>query len=93
MSEHHGESADDRDGHGDQRNERRAEFAEEQEHDDADEHESLAQRAHDLLDRRVDEDRGVEEDRVGEIVRKALGELVHRLRDRLRHLDRIGPGD
>ena len=47
-------------------------------------------RAHDLIDRRVDEDRGVEENRVGEIVREALGELVHRLLDRLRHLDRIG---
>ena len=40
--QHDGEGADDRNGHGDQRDKRGAQFAEEQEHDDADQHEGFA---------------------------------------------------
>ena len=71
-------------------NEGRAKLAEEEEHHDADQNEGLAQRAHDLLDRRFDEDGGVEKHRIGEVVREALGQRVHGFLYGFRHLDRVG---
>ena len=48
--QHHGEGADQRYRHGDQRNERGPDVAEEQVDDDDDEYERLEQRVHHLLD-------------------------------------------
>ena len=68
--QHHGERADQRYRHGDQRDQGGAEVAEEQEDDDDDEDERLEQRVHDLLDAFLDEGRGV----VGDLVVDALRE-------------------
>ena len=72
----HGEGADQRDRHGDDRDQRGAQLAEEQEDHERDQDERLEQRVDDLLHGRRHEHRGVVEDVVGEIVREALAQLA-----------------
>ena len=89
--QHHGERADDRHRHGNQRDQRRPQLAEEQEHHQSHEDDCLDQRANDLFDRRGDEDRGVEEHGVGEIIGEARRQGIHGFANAAGHIDGIGP--
>jgi hypothetical protein len=86
----HREGSDDRHRHGDHRDDRRPELAEEDEDDEGDEREGFDERVRHRLDRGLHENRGVVDDQVFEIVGKALGELLHAGGDRLRDIDRVG---
>ena len=68
--QHRRESTDERDRHGDQRNEGGPDAAEEEIHDDDDEREGLEQGLDDLVDALLDEDRRV----VGDLVFDTLWE-------------------
>ena len=52
-------------------------LAEKQEHHDADEDDGDGERAHHFDDGRGDEDRGIEEHRIGEIGREARRQRIH----------------
>ena len=90
--QHDREGADDRHRHRDQRDQRRAQLAEEQEDDDRHQHEGVTSVLDDLLDGRGHEHRGVVEDLVVEVLGEALLQLVHDLADLLGDLDGVGAG-
>ncbi len=90
--QHDREGADDRHRHGDQRDQGRAQPAEEQEHDDRHQYESDDEGADDLAERRGDEDRGVPEEGVADILRKALLQPVQGLPHLPGDIDRVGAG-
>ena len=69
------EGADQADGHGERRDQRRAQAAEKQEHHDDDEHEGLDQGLLHLVDRLGDEGRRIIGDLPGEVVGEALRQL------------------
>ena len=68
------EGPDQAHGHGERRDQRRAQAAEEQEHHDDDEHEGLDQGLADLVDRLGDEGRGIVGDLPGEPLGEGLGQ-------------------
>ena len=72
------EGADQADGHGQRRDERRAEAAEKQEHHDHDEHERLDQGLLDLVHGLGDEGRRIVGDLPGQALREGLGERARR---------------
>ncbi len=86
---HHRERADQRDRHGDQRDDRRAPGLQEQHHHDHHQEDGLQQRDGDGLERGAHEDRGV----VGDPILNAVGELslksVHCRAHRARHIQRV----
>ena len=92
MPQHHRERADDRHGHGDQRNERRPPRLQERQHDDRHENDGVAQGLEDFVDRFVDERRRVVDDGVVQVGRKVALQLVHPLADRLGGVERVGAG-
>ena len=86
----HGECADDGYRHGNQGNQSRSQLAEKQKDDDADENDRDDERAHHFDDRRGNEDRRVEEHRVGQIGGEARRQRVHGIANLFRHLDCVG---
>ena len=87
-----GAGADQRDGHGDHGDERRAPGAEEEEDDDRDQQRGLEERIAHLADGRADEPRGVEGDRVGDVGRELPRQFVHTFDDAVGGLERVGTG-
>ena len=88
--QHQRERADDRDWHGDQRNDRRAPGLQEQDHHQHDQHQGFEQRLDHGLDRIAYEDRRVVHDLVRHAFGEILAELGHGLANRIRELERIG---
>ena len=82
-AEHHGERADERHRHGDQRNDRGPPRLQEHHHDDDDQQDGFEQRFDDGADRLAHVDRRVVDDAVVDAVGKRLLERLHR---------RVGPG-
>ena len=89
---HGGEGADDRHRHRGRRHQHGAPVL--QEHQDDDEHQDggFEQRLVDLVDRGLDEHRGVEGDRIGQAGREVLLERRHALRHLVGDVERVGAG-
>ena len=86
---HPGKRADDRDRHGGGRHQHGAPVLQEDQDHDQHQHRGFDQRAVHLIDRRVDEFRGVERDLVRDALRKRLGEGRHLGVDQLLDLQRV----
>ncbi len=89
---HHGEGADDRDRHGGRRHQHGAPILQEDQDDDQHQHRRLDQRLVDLVDRGIDEHRGVERYGVDEALRESLRQLRHFGFDGVLDIERVGAG-
>ncbi len=85
-----GEGADQRHGHGDHRDQRRAPALQECEHDQDYEHGGDQQGLDDLVDRFLHETRRVERDEIADTLRKGFHQLVHRRTRAGGDVERIG---
>ena len=90
QSQHHGEGADERDRHRDQRDQRRPDVAEEEEDHDHHEDEGLAQGLDHLVDALLDEPGGVVGDLVGKLAGEAPGEPLQLGPHPFRDADGVG---
>ncbi len=89
---HHRERADERHGHGRERNHRRAPGLQEQHDHEHDEQQRFEQRVHDGVDRLAHEHRRVVDDVVVDALRKVLRELRHLRAHLVRDVDRVAAG-
>ena len=89
---HHGEGADDRDRHGGRRHQHGAPVLQKDQDHDQHQHRRLDQRLVDLVDRGIDEHRGVERYGVDEALRESLRQLRHFGFDDMLDIERVGAG-
>ena len=86
---HDRESADQRYGDGDDRDDRRAPGLQEQDDDDDDEQYRLEQRLHHRVDGGLNEVGRIVDDRIGDAGREVLGQPIHLAADRLGGRQRV----
>ncbi|MNZ91789.1 hypothetical protein D3C78_1107840 [compost metagenome] len=89
---HEKQHADHRQGNGDYRDQHRSQGAEEQEHHDDDDQYRFDQGLDHLVDRRLDEQRGVVGDGSLEVGWQLVFQLGHQLAHLFDHIQRVGPG-